>query len=335
MPETGDETQGGHEEHGTQNITGELPPAPNPSADPGVIPAINTGDETRVGGASTAHASTELDVSTMEPLTAMQLLASSVQALADMTGDVPPTPPISRPGTPSSLQDIRSDSLTRPRTQSRPTTPPSHIPSDEAIKAVLGHKDTPLGSPEAHPMESYVSSTTPSDSTTASSSTTASTTAADRRAIREQRIIIARKFFSKKPPPVSIHDYLARLHRYCPMSTAVYLAAGSYIQRLALVDRSVPVTARTVHRLLLAALRVAMKALEDLSYPHKRFAGVGGVVENELAKLEVCLCYLVEFELRVTLDGLGNTARGLQQLASGKGPGGSATKIVMALQLPV
>jgi len=42
-----------------------------------------------------------------------------------------------------------------------------------------------------------------------------------------------------------------------------------------------------------------MKALEDLSYPHARFAGVGGVSETELAKLEISMCFLMDFGLRV------------------------------------
>jgi len=82
-----------------------------------------------------------------------------------------------------------------------------------------------------------------------------------------------------------------------------------------LEDLSVPVTNRTVHRLLLASLRVAMKALEDLSYPHQRFAGVGGVSERELAKLEISLCYLMDFELKVTNELLLEKIKSLQQLS--------------------
>lgn len=118
------------------------------------------------------------------------------------------------------------------------------------------------------------------------------------------------------------------------MSTGVYIAAGRYVHRLALLDRSVPVTSRTVHRLLLAALRVAMKALEDLSYPHKRFAGVGGVGERELAKLEVSLCYLMEFGLRVGIEGLVETAGVLREIGERRSafPGGVKG---MALSIPV
>lgn len=153
---------------------------------------------------------------------------------------------------------------------------------------------------------------------------------------RAQYDNLARKFFSKKPPPISVEGYLLRLHRYCPMSTAVYLAAGSYILRLALQDRTVPVTPRTVHRLLIGVLRVAMKALEDLSYPHKRFAGVGGVSEKELAKLEITVCYLLDFDLRVRDEDL---SRGASNLVGLRGDDSgiaqlSRSPVGMSLQIP-
>ncbi len=122
--------------------------------------------------------------------------------------------------------------------------------------------------------------------------------------IHIQHGAISRKFYSKKPPPISLEEYLSRLHLYCPMSTAVYLATSLYIHRLAVIEKILPVTARNVHRLLLAGLRVAMKALEDLSYPHARFAKVGGVSEAELGRLEISFCFVTNFELKVTKEML-------------------------------
>lgn len=117
--------------------------------------------------------------------------------------------------------------------------------------------------------------------------------------LNQQHSAITRKFYSKKPPPIGISDYLLRIHRFCPMSTAVYLATSLYIHRLAVEERAVAVTKRNAHRLLLAGLRVAMKALEDLSYPHAKVAKVGGVSELELARLEISFCFLCGFELVV------------------------------------
>lgn len=125
---------------------------------------------------------------------------------------------------------------------------------------------------------------------------------ADSRPVNLQHGAITRKFYSKKEPPISINHYLARLHQFCPMSTAVYLATSLYIHRLAVEERAIPVTRRNAHRLVLAGLRVAMKALEDLSYPHAKIARVGGVSEVELARLEISFCFLAGFELVVGED---------------------------------
>ncbi|KAI9166475.1 cyclin-dependent protein kinase complex component [Paramyrothecium foliicola] len=127
---------------------------------------------------------------------------------------------------------------------------------------------------------------------------------ADSQPLNLQHGAITRKFYSKNEPPISIHQYLLRLHQFCPMSTAVYLATSLYIHRLAVVEQAIPVTRRNAHRLVLAGLRVAMKALEDLSYPHAKVAKVGGVSEVELARLEISFCFLAGFELVVDEDVL-------------------------------
>jgi hypothetical protein len=123
--------------------------------------------------------------------------------------------------------------------------------------------------------------------------------------LNRQHSAITRKFYCRVPPPISITDYLLRVHHYCPMSTGVYLATSLYIHRLAVLERAIVVTKRNAHRLLLAGLRVAMKALEDLSYPHGRFSRVGGVTEKELARLEISFCFLTSFELAVDASVLG------------------------------
>lgn len=151
-----------------------------------------------------------------------------------------------------------------------------------------------------------------------------------------QHSAITRKFYSKKPPPIGISDYLLRIHRFCPMSTAVYLATSLYIHRLAVDERAVAVTRRNAHRLLLAGLRVAMKALEDLSYPHAKVAKVGGVSELELARLEISFCFLCGFELVVQSAALEEHWRTMRYGSDlslvGDGPGtGTGQKARVAL----
>ncbi|KAE8349295.1 cyclin-domain-containing protein [Aspergillus coremiiformis] len=129
--------------------------------------------------------------------------------------------------------------------------------------------------------------------------------------------ILSKRFLSKRVPPVTIKDYLLRLHRYCPMSTAVYLATSLYITRMVTVERTISLNPRNMHRLVLAGLRVAMKTLEDISYPHSRVAKVGGVTECELSKLEISFCFLVDFELRVDAHMLTDQAMILEKSTTG------------------
>jgi hypothetical protein len=231
----------------------------------------------------------------------MKMMCRFVQALANANGEIPPTPPISRTPSGSRLVELKSEGggskenvrRHHRRTSSRPATP---VPSDD-IKAPSFQK-VDVGSPEATDKEPA----TP-------------IVGADAIEAHAEIQAIARKFFCRVPPPVSLEQYMMRLQRYCPMSTAVWLAAGTYIFRLCVEDRLVPCTARTVHRLVLGSLRVAMKALEDLRYPQERFAGVGGVKESELHFLEIAICYLTDFDLQVNNDRLYRKMLAFQQAA--------------------
>jgi len=80
-------------------------------------------------------------------------------------------------------------------------------------------------------------------------------------------------------------------------------------------ENIVPATSKTVHRLTLAAIRIASKALEDHKWSQDRIAKVGGVSQRELKSLEVNLCFLLDFELFVREDDLKRRIFLLQQAA--------------------
>ncbi|KAL3419254.1 cyclin-dependent protein kinase complex component [Phlyctema vagabunda] len=279
-----------------------LPPPPNPSSDAGL--AMSPGSDSD----SVPPSPTNLDVFALTPVTALKLLCAGVEALVRITGDIPPTPPPSFPTTPNmrgmqaEKENIaRSNSYTNfSSLHARPRTPSSSSAGSDDIDGVSFRK-TPIGSPEVRPVEPYI------------------IIGDNAEPLNVQHGAITRKFYSKKPPPISVEDYLMRIHKFCPMSTAVYLAASFYIHKLAVEERAIPVTRRNCHRLLLAGLRVAMKALEDLSYPHSRFSKVGGVSENELARLEISFCFLTNFELRTTKEKLLAHAISLKEISSLQG----------------
>lgn len=173
-------------------------------------------------------------------------------------------------------------------------------PGEEDIDGVTLRK-APMASPALTPMEPYI------------------IIGDNAEPLNVQHSAITRKFYSKHPPAISLDDYLMRIHKFCPMSTAVYLATSFYIHRLAVDERAIPVTRRNCHRLILAGLRVAMKAHEDLSYSHSRFARVGGVSENELGRLEIGFCFLTNFEFKTSKDTLLQHAISLKEISSLQG----------------
>jgi hypothetical protein len=245
------------------------PSAPNPAGDAGVLPAFSS--LSLQDAPSPPTNDDDMDIATMSRETAMKLIARAVVAMANSAGDVPATPPLSRPGTPNfaALKGHR-------RTASRPATP---IPAEKE-----NHHPTELAPSEASHDEPTITHDVGAG------------------ALPEhlQRANMARKFFSKTVPKVGVEEYMNRLQKFCPCSTAVWLAAGSYIYRLCVVDKVVPLTYRTMHRLVLACTLVAMKALEDHRWPQKRFAAVGGVDEAALSRLELCVEFLLSFDVQFT-----------------------------------
>lgn len=314
------------------NASRSPPPAPNPSQDTNLIPRIASphSAETPPPQLLQDAEDGQLDLDTVLPEIAMKLLARSVEALALITGDIPATPaatpkqPFGKEGilgTPSGKENrgeerdiatpLKEFQAAHSRNNSRPQTP---TPVPDADLRRPSFKPVSLSSPEAslHEPPIPLVATPPSPTELAKTLSAEAKRNEEAAARRDaQTASIARKFFSKSVPPIGLDAYLNRLQRYCPMSTAVWLAAAYYISILSVSEKHpmarslgsdsplVPLTPRTIHRLLLAALRVAMKALEDLRYPQARFAGVGGVSETELKSLEISLCYLMDFELQV------------------------------------
>jgi len=292
------------------------PPPPNPSADPRLQSLPSP-----VSDITSPRLVAQVDdIYKIAPLAALRLLGAGIEMLVETTGDIPPTPPPRSPTVPhmrameaEKQEIVRSNSeknLARLMQQAmsnspRPGRSPARSPHPSADPAVQRaepsqaidgvHLRTPNPTPPPQsenqpqpPLGPYVIVNENSQP------------------LNVQHSAITRKFYSRITPPIPISEYLLRVHRWLPMSTAVYLATSLYIHRLAVVERAIAVTRRNAHRLVLAGLRVAMKALEDLSYSHSKFAKVGGVTEVELARLEISFCFLTGFELMVKEDALSD-----------------------------
>lgn len=85
-----------------------LPPPPEPSADGGIVPTL----ETTSKGTDAIPLGDHIDIFTLSPVAALKILCGTVETLVTITGDVPPTPPVSAPHTPMS-QVIRTPQIIR------------------------------------------------------------------------------------------------------------------------------------------------------------------------------------------------------------------------------
>ncbi|KAK4234221.1 cyclin-domain-containing protein [Achaetomium macrosporum] len=284
------------------------PPPPVPSADPRLL---------RIPSPENSISSPTLaaqinDIFKVPPQAALMLLSAGIEALVTMTGDVPPTPPPRSPTIPhlrgmeaEKKSIVRSNSekslarLAQQRSATSPPKPPRSPAQSVQSDSQSAPKPQPAPAEQAQPVDGVHLRASPPGPQSPRPLTPHIIVGENSQPLNVQHSAITRRFYCRVPPPISITDYLLRIHQYCPMSTGVYLATSLYMYRLAVLERAVAVTKRNAHRLLLAGLRVAMKALEDLSYPHVRFARVGGVGERELARLEISFCFLTGFELAV------------------------------------
>lgn len=295
------------------------PPPPVPSADPKLRILQTSEDDI----SSPRLAAQVDDIFKISPLAAIKLLSAGIEALVSVTGDIPPTPPPASPTIPhmrgmeaEKKSIVRSNSeknLARLLQQSKANSPRSGRSPARAsplASSRLADVSTANAESQSHQIDGvHLRTPNPTpppkhESDSRSPLEPYVIVGENSQPLNLQHSAITRKFYSRLPPPISITDYLMRIHRFCPMSTAVYLATALYIHRLAVLERAIAVTKRNAHRLLLAGLRVAMKALEDLSYPHSKFAKVGGVSEVELARLEISFCFLTGFELVVDEQSL-------------------------------
>ncbi|KAH3682491.1 hypothetical protein WICPIJ_006521 [Wickerhamomyces pijperi] len=138
------------------------------------------------------------------------------------------------------------------------------------------------------------STASPSDSNTAPSSPALINT--------KQNELLTKRFMLKTPPALNSTEYLDRIHQYCQFSTAVYLSSAYYIYKLVVDLKLLKVTKLNVHRLLITAIRVGCKVVEDMKHRQEFIAKIGGLNMKDLLALEISFLFLIKFECQVNQD---------------------------------
>jgi len=100
---------------------------------------------------------------------------------------------------------------------------------------------------------------------------------------------------------ISIQAYLARIVRYFQCDIECLVVGLVYIHRLLIFQPQFPICHRSIHRLVLTSVVLAVKSSEDDFYSNAHYADVGGLTTKELNMLELEFLRLVDWRLHVPL----------------------------------
>jgi len=107
-------------------------------------------------------------------------------------------------------------------------------------------------------------------------------------------------FIGLQIPDIEIADYCTRLQKYFKCSPACFVVALIYIDRLVESQLDgITINARTVHRLLITGLTIAVKFWEDAKHSNRYYAQVGGIELKQLNFLESYMLSALGFSLHL------------------------------------
>lgn len=84
-------------------------------------------------------------------------------------------------------------------------------------------------------------------------------------------------FFSTFRQPFSLESYVTRIVTFSNCSRSVFINALVYLDRIKRTDQRLAISEMNVHRVLITAIVLSVKFLEDESYLNNYLAKVGGI----------------------------------------------------------
>eukprot|EP00177_Eucheuma_denticulatum_P006226 GFKZ01011353.1.p1 GENE.GFKZ01011353.1~~GFKZ01011353.1.p1 ORF type:complete len:376 (+),score=13.42 GFKZ01011353.1:281-1408(+) len=124
-------------------------------------------------------------------------------------------------------------------------------------------------------------------------------------------------FFSVSRPDIPTEDYIKRLVTYTQCSNPAFVVMLVYLDRIAKANRRLHVTPYNMHRLLVTALTLACKVLDDRCFSNVHYAKVGGIpTAREMNRLELQFLSYLKYHLHVTPETYEEKLGYLQDLRS-------------------
>eukprot|EP00960_Hanusia_phi_P069867 767180-Hanusia_phi.AAC.2 len=106
-------------------------------------------------------------------------------------------------------------------------------------------------------------------------------------------------FHGHRPPNISVKSYLERIKTFGGCSTCCFVLGVLYLERLASSDATYLLNSYNMHRLVLTAVMVATKFVDDFYFSNSYWSKVGGIQIEELNGLELEFLFLSGFSLHV------------------------------------
>lgn len=114
-----------------------------------------------------------------------------------------------------------------------------------------------------------------------------------------------------KAPKISLFDYLVRIQSYSFLEKNSLITSLIYIDKLCEIG-NIYLTQYNIHRIVFAAILVAIKYNEDCTYSNDYYAKVAGINAKELYVLESEFLKLIDFKLFVDEKIFNNYAKYLE-----------------------
>lgn len=121
-------------------------------------------------------------------------------------------------------------------------------------------------------------------------------------------------FFSVSRPEIPTKDYIRRLVSYTQCSPSAFVVMMVYLDRIARSNTRLSVTPYNMHRLLVTALTLACKMLDDRCFSNVHYAKVGGIpTAREMNRLELQFLSYLKYRLHVSLETYEEKQHSLEQ----------------------
>ena len=121
-------------------------------------------------------------------------------------------------------------------------------------------------------------------------------------------------------PQISIYDYLKRIQTYAFMEKSTLIISLIFIDKICEKSELI-LTYYNIHRILFAAVLLAIKYNEDFFYDNKYYSEIAGVKIKELKLIEYNFLVLVDFNLFVKSEVYENYCENLENCQIKKSSG--------------